>query len=201
MNAEPKTCSATTEADPVSETTTVPMWLITLALVLLFLGAWVFDLRGGWFEPKVYGPYTSVADAGRFQPPPPDGPDVKRGKVLFEQNCALCHGNDGMGKPNQAPPLAGSEWVLATGVNRLIRIPLVGLNGPIKVNGQDWNLQMAAMGAQYSDDQLSDLLSYIRSAWGNKASPVTPEQVKKVRDDLKGRSQAYTVDELMKLPE
>lgn len=190
-----------TEAEVASAPTTVPMWLIMLLLVLLFLGAWVFDLRGGWFEPKVYGPYTSVADLARFQPRQ-DGDVWKiRGKFLYEQNCGQCHGNDGMGKPGQAPPFAGSEWVLTPGVNRLIRIPQAGLAGPLEVKGQQWNLNMAGMGVAYNDDDLAAVLSYIRNTWGNKASVVTAEQVKKVRAELGNRSQPYTADELKKLPE
>jgi mono/diheme cytochrome c family protein len=97
--------------------------------------------------------------------------------------------------------LAGSEWVITTGANRLIHIPQVGLAGPIKVKGQDWNLNMAGMGAAYSDQQLADVLSYIRNSWGNQAPEVTAEQVNKVRAEIGGRSQPYTAEELMKLPE
>jgi mono/diheme cytochrome c family protein len=189
------------EAEPTSAATTVPMWLIAAMLTLLFLGAWYFDARGGWFEAKVYAPYHSLADVERFQPRSGSDAVVLRGKVLYEQNCALCHNPDGMGKPAQAPPLAGSEWVLTTGVNRLIRIPQVGLAGPIEVKGQVWDLPMAAMGVAYSDDDLAAVLSYIRSAWGNKASIVTSDQVKKVRSELGGRNQPYTGDEISKLPE
>jgi len=178
--------------------TTVPMWLIAAMLVLLFLGAWYFDARGGWFEAKVYAPYHSVADVERFQPRSGGDAVLLRGKLLFEQNCALCHNPDGMGKPAQAPPLAGSEWVLAAGVNRLIRIPQVGLAGPIEVKGQVWNLPMAAMGVIYPDEDLAAVLSYIRNSWGNKASIVTAEQVKKVRAELAGRNQPYAPDELKK---
>src|SRR5262249_7495957 len=123
------------------------------------------------------------------------------GKVLFEANCALCHGPDGMGKPNQAPPMVGSEWIVSDGVNRLIRIPSVGLAGPLEVKGQQFNMSMAAMGATYNDDDLAAVLSYIRNAWGNKASMVTPEQVAAVRKDVAGRTQPYSSDELKKLPE
>jgi mono/diheme cytochrome c family protein len=199
MNAEPNQPGCVLpETEPTSAATTVPMWLIAAMLVLLFLGAWYFDARGGWFEAKVYEPYRSLTDVERFQPRSGGDAVVMRGKVLYEQNCALCHNPDGMGKPAQAPPLAGSEWVLTAGVNRLIRIPLVGLNGPIEVKGQVWNLPMAAMGAQYSDDDLAAVLSYIRNAWGNKAALVTAEQVKKVRAELAGRSQPYAPDELKK---
>ena len=188
------------ENEPTSAVTTVPMWLIGGMLTLLFLGAWYFDARGGWFEAKVYAPYHSVADVERFQPRSGDEAVILRGEKLFKENCALCHNPDGMGKPNQAPPLAGSEWVVSAGVNRLIRIPQVGLAGPIEVKGQVLNypVPMAGMGAPYSDDDLAAVLSYIRNAWGNKASLVAAEQVKKVRAELAGRSQAYSPEELKK---
>ena len=199
MNADPKpSCFVPPEAEPTAAATSAPMWLMVATLVLFFFGAWYFDARGGWFEAKVYAPYHSLAELQRFQPRSGDDAVLQRGRVLFEQNCALCHNPDGMGKPAQAPPLAGSEWVLAAGVNRLIRIPQVGLVGPIEVKGQTWNLNMAAMGVMYSDEDLAAVLSYIRSAWGNKASVVTAEQVKKVRAELAGRSQPYAPDELKK---
>ncbi len=192
---------ATAETEPTAAPTTVPMWLIVATLVLFFLSAWYFDLRGGWFEPKVYAPYVSMANLDQFQPPKSGEEWRPRGKALFDANCALCHNTDGSGKPGQAPPLAGSEWVIAAGANRLIHIPQVGVAGPIKVKGQEWNLNMAGMGAAYSDEQLADVLSYIRNSFGNKASVVTPEQVKKARAEIGGRSQPYSADELMKLPE
>lgn len=200
MKVEPKS-TVTTESEPTSVLEPVPMWLMGLLFVLLFLGAWYFDLRGGWFNPQVYEPYTSVARLADFQPRSGGDALLITGKRLFEANCALCHNTDGSGKPNQAPPLAGSEWVITEGANRVIRIPLLGLNGPIEVKGQQWNLNMAAMGAAYSDEDLAAVVSYIRNAWGNKAPLVTPAQVKAVRAEIGGRSQPYTPDELKSLPE
>ena len=200
MNAETKPNYALSESEPTVALTTVPIWLVMTMLIFLFLSAWYFDARGGWFEPKVYRPNGSVAQLEAFQPRAGNDP-LPQGRRLFEANCALCHNTDGMGKPGQFPPLAGSEWVLAPGVNRLIRIPQVGLTGPIKVKDQDWNLTMAGMGAMYSDEDLAAVLSYIRNAWGNKAPFVTADQVKKVRAELGNRSQPETMDELRKLPE
>jgi mono/diheme cytochrome c family protein len=200
MNADPKNLNATTETEPVSEPTAVPIWLIVAMLVVLFLGAWYYDVRGGWlFNANVYTPYAHAPEA--FQPPAPDGANRKRGQAMFEKHCAVCHNNDGAGKPGQAPPLAGSEWVNAKGVNRLIRIPLVGLTGPIKVKGQDYSLSMVGLGGGLTDDDVVDILSYIRNAWGNSAPDVTADQVKKVRDELGNRSQQYTGDEILKLDE
>jgi mono/diheme cytochrome c family protein len=207
MNADPKNLNVTPEAEPVSEPTAVPMWLIMAMLVVLFLGAWYYDVRGGWlFNKYAYDPYKDGPEG--FQPPPPDGANRKRGQGLFERNCAVCHNNDGAGKPSQAPPLAGSEWVTTKGVNRLIRIPLVGLTGPITVKGLDssnWNnasmVGLGVGGGGLTDDDVVDILSYIRNAWGNSAPDVTLEQVKKVRDELGNRSQPYTAAELLQLEE
>jgi len=202
MSELPQTSiSAAPEAEPTVTTATVPMWLIVGTVVLLFLSAWYFDLRGGWFHPKVYAPYVSYANVELFQPPKGGEEWRPLGMKLFNENCALCHNTDGSGKPGQAPPLAGSEWVITAGVNRLIHIPQAGLAGPIKVKGQEWNLNMLAAGAPYSDEQLAAVLSYIRNSFGNKATPVAPDQVKKVRAEIGGRAQPYTVDELMGLPE
>lgn len=201
MNADPKKNPAASEAEPTAALTPMPVWPLAVMLSLLFLGAWYFDLYGGWFEAKVYAPYRSLANVQQFQPRTAGEEWRTRGKVLYDSNCALCHNTDGSGKAGQAPPFAGSEWVLTKNPSRLIHIPLYGVTGPIKVNGQEWNLNMAAMGAQYSDEQLAEVLSYIRNSWGNAAPVVTAEQVKKIRAEVGERSQPYTVDELMKLPE
>lgn len=199
MSAEFK--STTPEAEPTSAVTPMPVWLIMGTLLLLVWGAMMVDQQGGLMSPKVFAPHTSIAELERFQPSKSDEPWRAPGKALFEQNCALCHNIDGSGKPGQAPPLAKSEWVLTKGVNRLIRIPQVGINGPIKAAGQDFNLNMGGMGAGYTDEQLANVLSYIRNSFGNTADPITADHVKKVRAELGGRAQPYTAEELMKLPE
>jgi len=191
------------DGEPTATLKAVPQWLI-VAMLLLFLGSAVyFDARGGWFEPKVYGPYNSLANVESFQPPPPSGPDLNRGRKVFEATCSLCHNSDGAGKPALAPPLAGSDWVNTAGVNRLIRIPLLGFApGPITVSGQtyDFPAGMTAFGS-LSDDDIAAVLSYIRKLWGNNASPVTAEQVHAVRVEIGNRTQPNTVEELKSLPE
>ena len=108
---------------------------------------------------------------------------------------------DGLGKPGQAPPLAGSEWVNTKGFDRLAHIPLAGLNGPLQVEGQDWNLSMAPMGAAMSDADLADVLTYIRSSWGNKAGAVTADDVKAIRAALGARPQPLNAEQLKALTE
>jgi mono/diheme cytochrome c family protein len=173
----------------------VPMWLFILLFVALFWGMNYFDRHGAWFNGRVYAPYRSLAELQMHQPPT-GGINLERGRAVYESVCALCHGVDGKGKPGQAPPLAGAEWVLGP-VNRLVRIPLAGLTGPIEVNGQQWNLAMPAMGAALSDEDLAAVLSYMRTSWGNKGTEVTAEQVGAVRKEIGNRTQPFTAAELL----
>lgn len=198
MSQKSSTIPASVAAEPRAGDAAMPVWLIVALLVVFLFGGLYFDHNGGWFSQQVYAPYHSVEEVQLFQPKGGDE-DLVLGKRVFEQVCALCHGVDGNGKPGQAPPLAGSEWVTTDSVGRLIRIPLQGLNGPIKVKGETWSLSMPAMGAALPDDQLAAVLSYMRNSWGNKVSKITPEEVKAVRAATAGHSQQWTGDELMKV--
>ena len=196
MSAQPRQSMPLTAeaAEPGAGRNAVPVWIIVLLFLLLYWGMVYFDQHSGWFSPEVYAPYRSTAELVMYQPPA-GGPDLSRGKAVYENVCGLCHGNDGMGKPGQAPPFARSEWALGS-PNRMIRIPLAGLAGPIQVNGQEWNLAMPAMGAALPDDDLAAVLTYIRQSWGNKAAAITPEQVKAVRTEVGNRTQPWTADQL-----
>ena len=177
------------------------MWIFVLTLSLLFLSAVYFDYRSGWFNARVYRPYASAEELDAYQPKSGAAAMLAQGKRSYDMVCGLCHGFDGMGKPGQAPPLAGSEWVNTKGVNRLVRIPLAGLNGPLTVQGKDWNLSMAAMGAALSDADLAKVLTYIRASWGNKAGPVTADDVKSGRAAMGARPQPLNAEQLKALAE
>jgi mono/diheme cytochrome c family protein len=178
MNGEPKSITCQNEdAEPVASVSPVPIWLIVLALALLFLGAVYFDHHSGWFDKQVYAPYASAEELALYQPKSGATAAAARGKAVFDTVCGICHGADGMGKPGQAPPLAGSEWV-ARDIPSLAHIPLAGLNGRIEVKGQEWNLSMAPMGAALSDADLAAVLTYIRGSWGNQYSAVSDDDVK-----------------------
>jgi len=196
MSAESKYFPQTAAQTPEPRVTAspVPVWLFVLLFGLLYWAMVYFDRDSGWFSPQVYAPYRSVADLQSYQPPT-GGTDLARGKVVYENICALCHNPDGNGKPNQAPPLAGSEWVLGN-PNRLVRIPLAGLAGSVTVKGEAWNLAMPAMGAALSDDDLAAVLTYMRQSWGNKETEVTAEQVKTIRGQVGNRTQPWSGDEL-----
>jgi mono/diheme cytochrome c family protein len=209
MSEDTKSSAAIGSESPEASSrgATVPVWLFILLFLLFYWGAAYFDESGGWFSPGVYTPYASLTELQKYQPRR-EGPDLARGQAKFEQTCGLCHGVDGAGKPGQAPPLAGSEIVTAEGVNRLVRIPVLGLTGPIEVKGQQYTfaagmtpLAPNSMRSAFTDEDLAAVLSYIRQAWGNKAGPVTEAQVKAIRDDIGNRSQSLTVPELLSLPE
>jgi mono/diheme cytochrome c family protein len=200
MNDENQT-SSTPAAGPSAARSYLPVWIIVLTLLLLYLGGIYFDRHSGWFDKQVYAPYANAAMLNAYQPKSGAAAAAAQGKKVYEQVCGICHGVDGLGKPGQAPPLANSEWVIAPGHNRLAHIPLMGLSGPIQVAGKDWNMGMAAMGAALSDENLADVLTYIRSSWGNKAGEVTADDIKSIRASLGGHVQPMTHEQLMALPE
>jgi len=121
------------------------------------------------------------------------------GGQLFATYCAACHGAKGEGAVNsQFPPLAGSPWPLGD-PDRAIKIVLMGLQGPVEVNGRTWNLEMPPQGAALTDDQIAGILTYVRSSWGNKAGAVTVDRVKTVRASLGSRADHWTAPEILKL--
>lgn len=120
------------------------------------------------------------------------------GKALYMGTCASCHQIHGLGLDGLAPPLADSEWVTGS-VERLARIAINGVRGPIQVGTTRYGLDMPAWGV-LGDDQLAAIFTYIRREWGHTAAPVEPEAVKKIRDAVSGRQDAWTQPELLKLP-
>ncbi len=200
MSDESKSCATPSNAEPTATRSTVPMWIFSATLVLIYLGTVYFDHHSGWFSAKVYSPYANVDELELYQPKSGAAAQLARGKQVYEQVCGLCHGVDGLGKPGQAPPLAESEFVTAKGITRLTHIPLLGVTGSIKVQGKDWNMAMAAMGAGLSDSDLASVLTYIRTSWGNHAEVVDADAVKAVRATIKS-SAPMNGDQLMKMPE
>jgi len=200
MSDENKSCGQTSEAEPSVTRSAAPMWIIVVTLILLFSGGLYLDSHSGWFNPRVYAPYNSADRLESFQPRSGTAGGAQ-GRKVYDAVCGICHGLDGAGKPGQAPPLAGSEWVTTKGINRLAHIPLEGVAGSIQVGGKEWNLNMAAMGAALSDADLAAVLTYMRTSWGNKAGEVTADDVKKIRDALGGQVQQLSGEQLQKLPE
>ena len=200
MTDENKSSLPSSGNEPEAPRSAAPMWIIVITLVLLFLGGLYFDRHSGWFSSKVYAPYKSSTQLEAYQPQSGAAAERARGKSVYNSVCGICHGTDGEGKPGQAPPLAGSEWVNTKGFNRLAHIPLMGLSGPLEVKGKQWTLSMAPMGAALSDDDLAAVLTYIRSSWGNKAPAVTGDDIKQIRAKM-GPAKPLDSEKLKALPE
>ncbi len=114
---------------------------------------------------------------------------------LFMKNCSACHQATGKGLAKVFPPLDGSPYVTSDKVERLAAIMVYGLQGPIKVLGEDYNAAMAPLGNTCDDETLADIATYVRSAWSNKAGPVKPEVIAAAREKYGARG-PFNIDEL-----
>lgn len=105
---------------------------------------------------------------------------IARGKELYIPNCQNCHMADGKGTAAVFPPVAKTGYMKKP-AKAWIDIVLKGQTGEVTVNGMKYNAVMPAQN-YLSDEQIADILNYIRNTWGNQ-SPVaiTPAQVAKVR--------------------
>jgi len=120
-----------------------------------------------------------------------------RGKAQFAGICGACHHPSGIGEEGKAPPLVGSPW--ATGpAERLARIALHGMRGPVRVGRRVYRMEMPPMGA-LDDNELADLLTYIRNEkdWGHEAGAIDAEIVARVRKATAARKEPWTADELL----
>ena len=118
------------------------------------------------------------------------------GRQTFAGLCAACHQTTGKGLEGLAPPLADSEWVNGD-PERIIKVVMHGLRGPIKVKGNSYSYDMPAAGF-LSDEQIAGVLTYIRREWDHEASPVPLDLVQKIRAETKGRTDAWMEEELLK---
>ena len=119
------------------------------------------------------------------------------GGQTYQTVCAACHQADGKGLPGAFPPLAGSEW--ATGdPETMIRIVLAGLSGPIDVNGATFN-QLMPPPPGLDDEKIAQVITHVRSNFGNKASEVKKEQVTALRAEATSRGKPWTAAELKAL--
>lgn len=105
--------------------------------------------------------------------------ELQAGKVVYNTYCAACHQRDGKGAPGMNPPLAGIN-IVAGNKQELIKIILNGYDKPAKINGESYQNVMPPH-RWLTDQQIADVLSYIRQSWGNKADAVKTEEVTKTR--------------------
>ena len=121
------------------------------------------------------------------QKPQPGGlkAAMTRGKAVYEATCLACHQADGLGVQNMNPPLSKTKWVLGD-KKALIKIVLKGLQGgEIDIDGDKFHNPMPPQESTLSDQEIADVLTYIRNSFSNKASLVAVGEVKAMRAKLK----------------
>jgi len=181
------------------------IWLIAVyGLAIFFGGAYLGRYSGNFsgesLDPgsvpiakKTTGPAQGQEQAAELSP-------ADRGKKIFLANCATCHQANGEGVAGQYPPLAGSEYVI-NGSRRPAMIVLKGLEGPLTVKGSHFgSAVMQPWEKTLTDQKIADVLTYIRSAWGNNAPPISAEQIAGLRKELAGHPSSWHEADLQAVP-
>jgi len=197
-------------SEPTAARGATPVFLIALlGFILFWSDVYVMQNGGdlaaksGAFPSQVYYPYRSYAEVDKLNPKAGGAAVMELGEFVYKgkAKCDACHQPSGLGTPGLNPPLAGSDWVLADKPDRIIRVVLNGLTGPVDVNGVPFNGTMLPWRDALTDADIAAVLSFIRNSWGNKAPLVTPEQVKAIRDATTDRGGNWTADELKAVPD
>lgn len=126
-----------------------------------------------------------------------------KGKAIYAKDgyCGTCHQADGKGlSASGFPPLAATPWVLKD-EERLIKLVLKGLQGPIKVLDKEYagQVPMTPFGGLLNDEEVASVLTYVRNSFGNNAPAISPEKVKQVRASIIEKKDLYSSAELLKL--
>jgi len=177
------------------------IWLIAVYGLAIFAGGAYLGRYSGNFSgdsldiayipPKKAGPGGPPGGEQQAELSPRD-----RGKKVFAANCQTCHQANGQGIPGQYPPLAGSEFTTG-GSRRPAMIVMKGLQGPVKVKGQQYGSAVMQPWESLGDQKVADVLTYERSEWGNTASPVTKEQIAALRKELASHPASFTEPDIL----
>jgi len=183
------------------------IWLIAVYGLAVFFGGAYLGRYSGNFSGDALDPYGGEPRTMKKVTGPAGAEQVAelsprdRGKKIYAANCQTCHQATGLGVPGQYPPLAGSEFTIG-GSRRPAMIVLKGLQGPVKVKGQQYGAAvMQPWEKTLTDQKIADVLTYERSEWGNNASPVTAEQIAALRKELAGRGESFVEHDLLAVPD
>lgn len=111
----------------------------------------------------------------------PAKPEAKKhpGEAVYANYCATCHQSNGTGVPGMYPPLTPNAYI--GNKDSLISVVLNGMQGKIEVGGKIYNNYMAPH-SHLSDQELADVISYVRSSFGNSHDPVIPAEIAAARE-------------------
>lgn len=114
--------------------------------------------------------------------------NLENGKKIYQTRCLVCHQADGGGVPNMNAPLDGASNVVGNDIARLVKIIKNGFNERVELDGLYYSNSMTA-NPDLTPAQISDVLSYIRTSWSNKATKVNTVQVQQA---IKGSQRIST---------
>jgi mono/diheme cytochrome c family protein len=194
------------KSDPQAGREPLSLWLIAIyGLAVFFGGAYLGRYAGNFSGDGLdyLGNAPRVAThpgAGGAAEQTVELTPAQKGEKIFSANCATCHQANGLGVPGQYPPLAGSD-IVNGGSRRHVMIVLKGLQGPVTVKGQRYgSAVMQPWDKTLTDEKIADVVTYERSAWGNKGAPVTAEGVAALRKELSSRTESYTEPDILAVP-
>jgi mono/diheme cytochrome c family protein/glucose/arabinose dehydrogenase len=151
-------------------------------------------------------PVPPAVHRSRLQPPAHLSKADAKLYVLGEEvynrdaHCATCHQPNGKDLPESGvPPLAGTSWSNGD-PERLIKLTLKGLLGPIEVQGKKYpgQVPMTPFEALLNDEEIAAVLTFVRNSYGNEASVISPAQVSRVRSSVKDMRGLYNPANLLK---
>jgi mono/diheme cytochrome c family protein len=105
---------------------------------------------------------------------------ILRGKKVYDKVCLSCHMIDGGGVPHLNPPLIKTSYVVGD-KKKIIGIVLNGMTDRIPIDDEYYSNNMASH-KDLTDQQIADVLTYVRNSFGNRASAVTVAEVKAVKN-------------------
>jgi mono/diheme cytochrome c family protein len=181
------------------------MWLIVVYGLAVFFGGAYLGRYSGNFSGDGLDPLGGPPPAKKGAST--QGPEQQaelsphdRGKKVFNANCAVCHQATGLGSQSQGyPPLAGSEYT-SGGSRRNAMIVMKGLQGPLTVKGQKFGSAVMQPWETLGDQKVADVLTYVRSEWGNTGGPITREQIAALRKELASHPASFTEPDIQAVP-
>ncbi len=193
--------------DPSANTTPMPLWLTAVCgAALVWAGGYFMTFHGGLrsdvFNERKSSPdllFPEAVKPGAVQAGAAEaGPSLAQAGKSVYSNCQPCHQANGQGVPGQFPTLVGTEYVKAE--KRLIALLLKGIQGPMTVNGAQYNGAMPAWEKTLNDKKIAQVASYVRSSFGNNFPETSEAKVAALRKEFASQAQPWTGEQLLQMP-
>jgi len=150
---------------------------MTKTIATLLLAGGMFILGSALMSQTKKPAASTPAQSKAFQA------SMDRGKQVYLEQCLACHQIDGGGVQGMNPPLVKTKWILGDKTT-LVQLVLKGMTGEVEVNGDTYHNVMAPH-SELTDQQIADVLTYVRNSFGNKARSITATEVKAIRAKTK----------------